>query len=222
MPGAYPPGAGYPPPPKKSNRTVLIVVIVVAVLALLCCGGGAVALIVGAQKADEAVSSLPTTLPTGDLDDTPTREPALPGGPTAGPRATADGETRNMAIGDTLVISDDDGTVEITVTKVSTRSKACEEFGLAPDRGTYLLADVTVEVTKGTVSVNPLYFRWVAADGAEISSASGYASFCGESMEAGDVAAGGKRTGTLVFNVADRNGVVEYLHRFRPAGSWRP
>ncbi|WP_243709777.1 DUF4352 domain-containing protein [Micromonospora sp. 15K316] len=127
-----------------------------------------------------------------------------------------------MPVGDTLVITDDDGTVEITVTKFSTRTKGCNEFAPEPDKGVYLIADVTVAVTKGSVSVNPLYFQWVAADGTETNAIAGLFAGCGENLEPGDVSAGRKRTGTLVFNVANKNGVLEYLHRFQPAGSWRP
>ncbi|RKN24262.1 DUF4352 domain-containing protein [Micromonospora musae] len=226
-PSGYPP-AGYPPPgfpppgqqppQKKSNKTVLIIVIVAAVLAVLCCGGGAAALIYGANKADEVVDTLPTAPATEDADEPPVLTPTLP----SSPDATTDGETTNMPAGDTLVITDDDGTVEITVSKFSTRTKGCNEFAPEPDKGMYLIADVTVEVTKGTVSVNPLYFQWVAADGTETNAIAGLFAGCGENLEPGEVSAGRKRTGTVVFNVANKNGMLEYLHRFQTAGSWRP
>ncbi|SIR17615.1 DUF4352 domain-containing protein [Micromonospora avicenniae] len=217
-PGAYPPG-GYPPggpqpPEKKSNKTVLIIVIVVAVLALLCCGGGVAAVIYGANQADEVAASLPTTTPTGDVD--------IPSALPDDPEETADSETRNMAVGDTLVITEDVSVVEITVTKFSTRTKGCNEFAPDPDKGIYLIADVTVKATKGSAAVNPLYFQWVAADGTETNAIAGLFAGCGENLEPGDISAGRKRTGTVVFNVADKNGVLEYLHQFQPAGSWKP
>ncbi|MEU4680890.1 DUF4352 domain-containing protein [Micromonospora sp. NPDC023737] len=212
-PGGFPPG-GPQPPQKKSNKTVLIIVIVAAVLALLCCGGGVAALIYGANQADEVVASLPTTTPTRDVDS----PPAVP----VDPDETADGETSNMPVGDTLVITNDLSAVEITVTKFSTRTKGCNEFAPDPDQGIYLIADVTVKVTKGSAAVNPLYFQWVAADGTETNAIAGLFAGCGESLEPGEISAGRKVTGTVVFNVADKNGVLEYLHQFQPAGSWKP
>ncbi|MFD0787617.1 DUF4352 domain-containing protein, partial [Micromonospora azadirachtae] len=225
-PGAYPPGAyppgGYPPggpqpPQKKSNKTVLIIVIVAAVLALLCCGGGVAALIYGANQADEVTVSLPTTTPTGGVDS-PSELPVDPDEPDE----PTDGETWNMPVGDTLVITNDLSAVEITVTKFSTRTKGCNEFAPKPDKGVYLIADVTVEVSKGSAAVNPLYFQWVAADGTETNAIAGLFAGCGETLEPGEISAGRKVTGTLVFNVADKNGVLEYLHQFQPAGSWKP
>lgn len=37
-----------------------------------------------------------------------------------------------------------------------------------------------------------------------------------------DLAAGSKRSGTVIFDVKDRNGTLEYEHRFKAAGSWKP
>ncbi|MGK5738230.1 DUF4352 domain-containing protein [Micromonospora sp. URMC 103] len=225
-PGGYPPGAGYPPaglpPEKRSNRTLLIVIaVVVAVLALLCCGGGIAAVIVGANT-DDPVESLPTPAVTSGVGDTPGSRPSSPAAPTRGSAAPTDGETMNMPAGDTLVISDDDGTIHITVTRFSTRKTACEQFGLDPDEGMYLIADVTVKVTEGSGSVNPLFFRWMAADGTESNAVAGAFSGCGKTLPPGNLSTGSERTGTVVFDVADTNGALEYQHRFETAGSWRP
>ncbi|MEK8108135.1 hypothetical protein NKG94_30420 [Micromonospora sp. M12] len=64
-----------------------------------------------------------------------------------------------------LVVDGDKGTVEITVTKFRSATKPCKSHGTKPDEGLYVIADVTVAVTKGTASTNPLAFHWVAADG---------------------------------------------------------
>ncbi|MFR9777064.1 hypothetical protein ACL02O_13500 [Micromonospora sp. MS34] len=222
-PGAYPPAPGQPfgaPPVKKSNKGLWIGLGVGAlVLLLLCCGGGVFAVYSGGKKAQEAIDSLPTTAATADPFDTPT---PVESDATPETRPT-DGETFNMKPGDTLIINDDDGTVEITLSNFRTKKDACQEFMPGPKKGMFLIADVTAEVTKGTGSINPFYFRWKGADGSEESGISGAFSGCGKLLSSGNnLRAGTKRTGQLVLDVKDTNGVVEYQHNFRPAGSWKP
>ncbi|TDB93217.1 DUF4352 domain-containing protein, partial [Micromonospora fluostatini] len=125
--------------------------------------------------------------------------------------------------GDTLVLTDDDGVLEITVTKFSSTDKACRSFSGPPSKGLYLIAEVEAEVTKGTSSINPIYFEWVAEDGTTTNGLAGIIAGCGDSLASGNnLPAGTKRSGVVVFNVADDDGVLEYNHRFRSAGSWRP
>ncbi|WP_425413615.1 DUF4352 domain-containing protein [Micromonospora inyonensis] len=128
-----------------------------------------------------------------------------------------------MKVGDTLVITDDEGTVEITITRFTTSNKGCRSFAPDPDEGLYLIADVTVRVIKGTASVNPFYFEWVAEDGKTANGLVGALSGCGTPLSSGvNLRTGSKRSGTVVFDVADRKGVVEYQHNFEAAGSWKP
>ncbi|MEV4655242.1 DUF4352 domain-containing protein [Micromonospora sp. NPDC049301] len=221
--GGYPPptGPGYPltmPPPvptKNSKKTVVVIAVTAAVLTLLCCAGGIVAVVIGANRAANEVTE---ALPTPDV----TRGVGQPRNASPAP-APSSGDTRNMAAGDTLVIDGDDGTIEITVTKFSSATKPCTSYGLKPDEGMYVIADVTVTVTSGTGSVNPLFFQWVAADGTETNAIAGAFSGCGKPMPAGnDLTAGTRRTGSVVFDVPDTNGVLEYQHEFETAGSWKP
>lgn len=223
--GGYPPpgGAGYPPimpppaPAKNSKKTVIIVAVTAAVLALLCCAGGITAVVIGANRAADEVSE---ALPTPDV----TRGVGQPPVPTpSSARPSTDGETQNMSVGDTLVIDNSRGTIEITVTKFSTSTTACRANGFKPSKGLYVIADVNVSVTMGTASTNPLYFRWIAADGTTTSAISGTLSGCGTALPSGSgLTSGTTRTGNLVFNVADTNGVLEYRHEFRTAGTWKP
>ncbi|MEU7982142.1 DUF4352 domain-containing protein [Micromonospora sp. NPDC049081] len=235
--GGYPPpGGGYPPPPGapvppgyplgpppggSSGKKVWIVIgIVVAVLVLLCCGGIVVAAVVGGSRANEAADDWERSLPTPGA----TAAPTLPGGrPSAAPSSTGD-ETFNLKAGETLVISDDDGTIEITVRSFSTSTKGCRSFAPPPDKGMYLIADVTATVTKGTASINPFYFQWVADNGTTVNGLAGALSGCGGDMldSGSSIPAGSKRSGAVVFDVADKKGVVEYQHRFEAAGSWKP
>ncbi|MEU7619078.1 hypothetical protein AB0M91_29395 [Micromonospora rifamycinica] len=234
----YPPvsGAGYPPPPggpggpgyqwgpppaASSGKKVWIIIgVVVAVVLLLCCGGLVVAAVAGGQKANEAIEEGERSLPTPDI----TRVPVLPGDrPSAGPSSTDD-ETFNLRAGETLVISDDDGTIEITVRSFTTSSKGCRSFAPPPNKGMYLIADVTATVTKGTASINPFYFQWVADDGTTVNGLAGALSGCGGDMldSGSGMRAGSKRSGAVVFDVADKSGAVEYQHKFEAAGSWKP
>ncbi|MGC4761718.1 hypothetical protein ACLQ20_02525 [Micromonospora sp. DT46] len=204
----YPLGAPHPAAPPKKNKTVLIVVAVVAVLALLCCIGGVVALIAGANKAAD------------DLNKAAPRITLQPDGPSPSAR---DGETFNMKPGATLVVSDDDGTMEITVTRFTTETKGCRSYAPPPDKGMYLIAHVTATVTKGKSSINPFYFNWVAANGTTANGLASALSGCGDTLDSGNnLPEGSRRAGTVVFNVADKNGALEYLHRFETTGSWRP
>ncbi|MGV9211171.1 DUF4352 domain-containing protein [Micromonospora sp. RB23] len=222
---AYPQAAGpghpltMPPPvpPTTSQRTVVAVAVTTAVLALLLCAGGIVAVVIGTKNAANNVTeALPTPGVTGDVG-----QPAA--GAMPSPVPSVAGKARNMSVGDTLVIDDNGGTVEITVTKFHTATKPCKTYGLKPDEGLFVIADVTVTVTKGTGSANPLFFQWVAADGTETNAVTGAFSGCGKPIPAGnDLAAGSRRTGSVVFDVHDTSGVLEYQHRFATAGSWRP
>lgn len=220
--GAYPPVPGQPfaPPPKKSNKGLWIGLGVGAlVLLLLCCGGIVLALYSGGKKAQEAIDSLPTTAPTSAPFDTPA---PVESDATPDNRPT-DGETFNMKPGDTLIINDDDGTVEITLRNFRTKTDSCQQFMPGPKKGVFLIADVTAKVTKGTGSINPFYFRWKGADGSEQNGISGAFSGCGKLLSSGNkLPAGTTRTGQLVLDVKDKNGVIEYQHNFRPAGSWKP
>ncbi|WP_329018893.1 DUF4352 domain-containing protein [Micromonospora rifamycinica] len=236
-PGYPPPaGTGYPPPPggpggpgyqwgppptASSGKKVWIIIgVVIAVVLLLCCGGLVVAAVAGSQRADEAAEEIDRSVPAPDI----TRAPVLPGDrPSAGPSPTDD-ETFNLRAGETLVISDDDGTIEITVRSFTTSSKGCRSFAPPPNKGMYLIANVTATVTKGTASINPFYFQWVADDGTTVNGLAGALSGCGGDMldSGSGMRTGSKRSGAVVFDVADKSGAVEYQHKFEAAGSWKP
>ncbi|SCL36465.1 protein of unknown function [Micromonospora pallida] len=231
-PGPYP---GLPLPPSKSSgggggKTALIGVAVVVVLVLLCCVGSIFVVLASddggtqgtgiGQAPTPGSQGAPLVRPT-DAQPFGATEPT-----TAAPEPTGseqDGETFNMKAGDTLVITDDEGTVEITIDRFTTSNKGCRSFAPDPDEGMYLIADVTVRVTKGTASVNPFYFEWVGQDGKTANGLVGALSGCGSPLASGvDLRSGSKRTGTVVFDVADKKGVVEYQHNFEAAGSWKP
>ncbi|GAA2706161.1 hypothetical protein ACFY2R_02345 [Micromonospora olivasterospora] len=217
----YPAGApGFPPgpaqPPKSNKKPIIIIAVVAAVLALLCCIGGVVALVKGASDAAEEAKR-DITLPT--VTTAPSDRPT----PKSSSSSPASGETFNMAAGDTLVITDDDGTLEITVLRFRTTTKGCKSYSPEPDKGLYLTAEVTATVTKGNMSINPFYFQWVAADGTTANGIAGALAGCGDLLDSGvSLREGSKRTGVVTFDVADKNGVLEYRHKLETAGSWKP
>ncbi|MFY1626538.1 hypothetical protein ACN268_25580 [Micromonospora sp. WMMD735] len=233
--GGYPPppGGGYPPPPGgpgyplgpakpagSSARNVWIVVgLVVALVVLLCCGGIIALMVVGGKQSDDAGREYRPSVPTPGV----TAAPGLPGDPPSAAPSSTD-QAFNLRAGQTLVISDDDGTIEITLRSFSTSTKGCRSFAPPPNKGMYLIADVTATVTKGTSSINPFYFQWVADDGTTVNGLAGAFSGCGgDLLDSGSgIPAGSKRAGSVVFDVADKNGVVEYQHKFKAAGSWKP
>ncbi|MET8089854.1 DUF4352 domain-containing protein [Micromonospora sp. NPDC005220] len=203
-----PGGPGYPiiaPPPvqtDRSKKSAVVVAVTVAVFALLSCAGGIVAVVIGANHASTTVS---------EAGATPSTPPPV------------DGDTRDMSPGDTLIVNSEAGTVEITVTKFSSATKPCKRQGLKPGEGMYVIADVTVAVTKGIASTNPLFFQWVAADGTKTTAIGGALSGCGEPMPASDdLTAGTRHTGSVVFDVHDTSGALEYQDQFETAGSWKP
>ncbi|MDG4779084.1 hypothetical protein O7614_05420 [Micromonospora sp. WMMD961] len=211
----YPLAAPPPVPPHGSKKTVVVVAVTAAVLTLLVCAGGIVAVVIGANRAATSVTEAGPT-PGVTQGAAPPRAKV----PSSAPPA---GDTRNMSPGDTLVVDGDEGTIEITVTKFSTATKPCTSYGLKPDEGMYVIADVTLTVTKGTASANPLFFNWVAADGTEANAVAGAFSGCGKPMpSAEDLTAGTRRTGSVVFDVHDASGVLEYQPMFETAGSWKP
>ncbi|MEO3771492.1 DUF4352 domain-containing protein [Micromonospora sp. B9E7] len=212
----HPLAAPPPVPPHGSKKTVVVVAVTAAVLTLLVCAGGIVAVVIGANR---AATSVTEAGPTPGV----TRGAAQPRAKVPSSTPPPAGDTRNMSPGDTLVIDGDEGTIEITVTKFSTATKPCTSYGLKPDGGMYVIADVTLTVTKGTASANPLFFNWVAADGSEANAVAGAFSGCGKPMpSAEDLTAGTRRTGSVVFDVHDASGVLEYQPMFETAGSWKP
>ena len=231
-----PPGGGYPPPPGapgapgyplgpppggSSGKKVWIVIgIVVAVLVLLCCGGIVAAAVVGGTRANEAADDWERSLPTPGA----TAAPTLPGEkPSAAPSSTD--ETFNLKAGETPGDQRRRRHHRDHRSGASApRPRAAARSPRRPTRALYLIADVTATVTKGTSSINPFYFQWVADDGTTVNGLAGALSGCGGDMldSGSNIRAGSKRSGAVVFDVADKSGAVEYQHRFEAAGSWKP
>jgi hypothetical protein len=212
MPPA-PPQPGYagaplpPPPPAKKRRALPWILGGLAVLLLLCCGGVGITLMAGKDAVDQAVEDLEASAaasaPAGD-------EPAQPVEEETDEPATA--ETQNMAVGETLIITSNKGDeLRVTVTKVTSRAKACDDYMPAPESGKFVIATVQVKVVKGTGSVNPLYFTFVKPDGTTDNGISGAFSGCGKALASGNnLPTGSVRSGQLVFDVNPAKGQIVY------------
>jgi hypothetical protein len=90
---------------------------------------------------------------------------------------------------------DDQGTATVNTAEWTTEA---DEFGGLPDNGAYLILDVTVEATKGSVSVNPLY--WSAKDAEGRTYKSGFTSGKDPALDSGDIPAGQKSRGFVAID----------------------
>ncbi|GAA1376659.1 DUF4352 domain-containing protein [Catellatospora chokoriensis] len=106
-------------------------------------------------------------------------------------------------IGQTVTLNNDglgeNDIVEITVTNAKQHTKEPGSFGSKPERGVFLVLDVTVVCKQGTYHANPYNFKFVAKDGTVSDGA--FATFKPE-LHATDLSAGQKVAGKIVFDVS--------------------
>lgn len=220
--GAAPYGgvpAGPPvPPPRGRRNTVVIVVCALAALLVLLCGGGATAVVLMADR----LAAEPTPAPTRSGRPQRLAEPVLPL-PSVSPSPSRPPVLENQKVGSTLVVADDEGTLEVTLASVKVLKKGCSGYAEKPESGTFLLAEVTLKVTDGLASVNPLYFAFVAPDGNTANAFDGALSDCDKRRldASNNLRAGTVRKGQLVFDVKAKGQIVYQDSGGRTAGSWQ-
>lgn len=103
----------------------------------------------------------------------------------------------------------DDSAGQITIHTMKWQKKGKGNYAPAPENGAYLVMDVTVESTKGTVSPNPLYFAAIDKDGRKydgLGSMSGWE----PSLDSSDLAAGKKRRGYIAIDMPQAAGTIEF------------
>ena len=100
-----------------------------------------------------------------------------------------------------------------TLTVNSTRRITSPEspIGTPPENGSYLVVNVTVQATKGSVDVNPLYFR-AQSEGGDTKSAEITA--LAEQLAPGPVAAGRQVRGDVAFDVAEGAILLDFTTPF--------
>jgi hypothetical protein len=110
----------------------------------------------------------------------------------------ADKQILTKKVGETLTVSNDATAVEYTLNKVE--EKTSDQFGTKPEKGVYLLAYLTVKVTKGSAFVCSAELSFVSSDG-KVSNES-FGTFKNRpGFESAEVAAGQKTDGWVVFEV---------------------
>jgi hypothetical protein len=144
---------------------------------------------------------------------------------TAAPEQT----TTTAKVGQTVTLSnellDEKTTIEVTVAKPKQYTKEPGEFGSRPEKGVFLVLDVTVVCKQGTYHANPYNFKFVAKDGtaSEIALAVSFK----PALNAIDLSAGQKVAGKIVFDVpkaALKGGKIQIdgvgLDFDKPAAYW--
>jgi hypothetical protein len=190
-PGRLYPVQGRPRP--KHNPIVIVVGIALGFLMLGFMGVG----IAATDRSDNVTAtSAPVATEEQAADD-----------------PVVDDETFNLSVGSTITITGDDGSVaEATLRSVKSFEKGCNDLGPDPDNGRYVVFDVIVQQTKGTGSVNPLDFEFVADDGTSADSLSGVFSGCDEPSltSTNSLRAGQKRAGKMAFDAGSKEGALEW------------
>lgn len=120
----------------------------------------------------------------------------------SGDSATAKGPVSTVKVGETLTLIEDIlGTktkVDITVSNLRANVKSGNQF-IKPDKGQFIVIDVTVTVKEGKFSISSSSFKLVAADSNAYNST---VSFAGTDLSASDLAPGQKSSGTVTFDAA--------------------
>jgi hypothetical protein len=113
------------------------------------------------------------------------------------------GKSNTTQVGKALNVKLQSGAkAEVTVLKVTTAKAGKGEIAEKPENGQYLIVDVQIKVTDKQFSVNPLYFKYQAADEKVYDSGDGNAIFSGHEpqLESGDVPSGQTSRGLVVFD----------------------
>jgi methionine-rich copper-binding protein CopC len=126
------------------------------------------------------------------------------GGDSQSVAAAPEPSTAVGKIGQTITLSSellgDKTVVDVTVANAKQYAKEPGEFGSKPEKGVFLVLDVTVVCKQGTYHANPFNFKFVAKDGTVFEGA--FTIGFKPELHATDLAAGQKTTGKIVFDVS--------------------
>lgn len=129
---------------------------------------------------------------------------AVSGGQGTSVGAAPEPSTAVGKVGQTIALSNellgDTTAVEVTVANAKQYAKEPGSFGSKPEKGVFLVLDVTVVCKQGTYHANPFNFKFVAKDG----TVSDQAMTIGfkPALDAIDLNAGQKTAGKIVFDVS--------------------
>lgn len=222
------PVQGVPPidqataPKKRRSRALPLIFGASALVVVLCCGGAAVFGGGDEQPQVKTKAAQPTARASTAPATTAPAEPVAPETTEPEPEPEPTQDTMRLAVGKTATVTDQFGTIKVTVTKARKRTTGCKSYSIDPNNGHYLLVDVKVQVVEGEGSINPLWFTFVDADGQTAEMFGGIFAHCGAALESGnDFPAGSKRSGQVVFDVATTKGEVVFSGPLGdPRASW--
>jgi hypothetical protein len=209
-----------PQPPKKSKAVYWVVGAVVATL--LLCAGGATAVVFAIKRSADRIAAQSEY----DPFERPLPEVGSSSVPPFDPDSdeTGDPAPELLKIGETLVMTSEAGDqLEVTVRKQKFRKTPCGAYGQKPKNGGYLIADVSVKVTKGKGDVSPYDFEFLTPDDYSMDNTAGGGSYCGNDIASiRGLKAGGKRSGQVVFDVPSAKGEIIFKSPLGAvAGSWK-
>lgn len=117
----------------------------------------------------------------------------------------------SMKVGTTLILDSMGSKVEVTVTRVASRTTPCGSDGVKPTQGRYVMVAVVIDIIEGTGAVNPLFFTWVNPDGTSADALSGWSAGCPKMLGSQNgLAVGSRRAGTVIFDTSSDIGTIEY------------
>jgi plastocyanin len=137
--------------------------------------------------------------PTNSATTPVTSAPATSSTTAEQAQASSSPAPRTATVGDTVAFENFDGTAgTVTLNKVRTMTTAEGPIGGSPTHGIYLVADVTLKSTSGSLSSNPLWFQVSTSDGTTYQSELGVLN---NQLPSQDVPAGRQVRGEVAFDV---------------------
>lgn len=104
-----------------------------------------------------------------------------------------------------------DGKGQVTIHSMKWVTKGATANDSPPENGSYLVMDVSVEATSGSISVNPLYVVGVDQEGHTYDALSGSLGGFKPKLDSSELAAGKKRRGLVALDMPRAAGSsVEY------------
>ncbi|MEU7822457.1 DUF4352 domain-containing protein [Catellatospora sp. NPDC049133] len=135
---------------------------------------------------------------TGDTSST------VSGGDGTSVQAAPEPTTAVGKVGQTITLTNellgDKTIVDVTVTNPKQHTKEPGSYGSKPEKGVFLVLDVTAVCKQGSYHSNPFNFKFVAKDGTVFEQA--FAIGFKPELHATDLAAGQKTSGKIVFDVS--------------------
>jgi hypothetical protein len=157
------------------------------------------------KSVDATASAAATTAPSASEPDTSAPE-VTTAAPAQAPAV--------LAVDQTLSISQssngtEEGTADITVTKIATANREPVDYGSKPDHGWYVVVSVKAVATSGSLDINTFNFYLRSSNGFHTEDAT-YSDAWGAPLESATLHAGEHSSGTIVFDAPTRHGQIMF------------